>query len=306
MNNDREEITGRSGEMFGFASVYVAQVVFILLVLWGLNTFLYVVTETDRTVILLWGDPIKEETKPGLYTKLPWPWQEAVPLTKRFVMWDADPRGIITGDKKTLLVDNFVLVRITDGIKFYQRMRTMPNALTRVDAVAFDMIRSELGKHDLEKIINQDRTQIMEEITKQTNQGIQAFGLETPLVRITRADLPVANKASVHQRMNAERKRISDGYRAEGQEQNTNKVAQTDREVTTLIAEGERRAQGLMGEGDAEATRIYNAAYGKDPKFFELYRSLETAKQSVTGGGKIQIFESGKEPHLRKLFDQQK
>jgi modulator of FtsH protease HflC len=306
MKYERDEASKMPEEVASIMRVWMVQIVAIVIAFMALESFTYVVLETDRAVVLEWQKPLKEVIDPGLYFKWPYPLQSVAYLPKRYVMWDADPRSVITGDKKTLLIDDFVMVKITDGIKFYQQLRTMPNALTKVDAVAFDMIRSELGKHDLEKIINQERNSIMETVTRETNEGIKAFGMETPLVRITRADLPPENKASVHQRMNAERKRISDGYRAEGQEQNTNKTAETDREVTTIVAKGEQEAQRIMGEGDAEATRIYNAAYGKDPKFFRLYRSLETARLSFTGGGKIQFIETGKEPHLKGLVGDQK
>lgn len=285
--------------------VCVLQILVVIIALLGMNTCLYTVTETEQAVLLEWQRPIENQTKPGLYAKNPYPFQSVVFLPKQYEMWRSDPRSVITGDKKTLIIDDFVIVRIVDGIKFYLQLKTMANALTRVDVVAFDMIRTELGKHDLEKIINKERVAIMERVTTQVNEGIKGFGMETPLVRITRADLPLENKTSVHQRMNAERKRISDGYRAEGQELYTNKTAQTDREITTLVAEGERAAQVIMGEGDAEATRVYNAAYGKDPKFFEFYRSLETARLSFAGGGKHQFFENGKEPHLRWLLGSQ-
>jgi membrane protease subunit HflC len=41
-------------------------------------------------------------------------------------------------------------------------------------------------------------------------------------------------------------------------------------------------AQKIKGEGDAEATRIYNLAYSKDPEFYKFYRSLVTYKASLS------------------------
>lgn len=290
-------------ELFGFLSVYAVQFAILILAVVFVSNFTYTVTETERALVLEWNTPVSEVVEPGLHFKLPAPFQSIVFLPKPYYLWDAEPRSMITADKKTLLVNDFVLVRITDGVKFYQQLKSMPNALTRVDAVSFDVTRSELAKHNLEDIINKDRKQIMENVTKGTNDGIKGFGMEAVLVRITRADLPPENKASVHQRMNAERKQISDGYRAEGDEKKTNKVAQTDQEVTSIVAMGEQRAQILMGEGDAEATRIYNVAYGKDPKFFRFFRSLESARLALAKGGKIQFIENGNEPHLKELFE---
>ena len=42
-----------------------------------------------------------------------------------------------------------------------------------------------------------------------------------------------------------------------------------------IIAEARKQAEITQGQGDAEAQRIYNEAYGKDPKFFDFWRSMQ-------------------------------
>ncbi|MDO6748876.1 protease modulator HflC, partial [Gilvimarinus sp. 1_MG-2023] len=50
--------------------------------------------------------------------------------------------------------------------------------------------------------------------------------------------------------------------------------ADADRQKTVIEAEAYRDAERTRGEGDAEASRIYNAAFSKDPEFYAFTRSL--------------------------------
>ena len=38
-------------------------------------------------------------------------------------------------------------------------------------------------------------------------------------------------------------------------------------------------AEKVRGEGDAESTRIYGAAYSRNPRFYKLLRTLESYKK---------------------------
>ena len=50
-------------------------------------------------------------------------------------------------------------------------------------------------------------------------------------------------------------------------------------------AEAKQKAEILHGEGDAQATAIYAEAYGRDPAFFDFYRSLQAMNTALTGSG---------------------
>ncbi|MNR56181.1 FtsH protease regulator HflC [compost metagenome] len=43
-----------------------------------------------------------------------------------------------------------------------------------------------------------------------------------------------------------------------------------------LLAQAEADAKKIVAEGEQEAARIYNISYGKDPAFYNLYRTLES------------------------------
>jgi len=75
--------------------------------------------------------------------------------------------------------------------------------------------------------------------------------------------------------MRAERERQAKQYRSEGREEAAKITSRADRERTILLAEANQKAAKLRGEGDAQATAIYAAAFSPDPKFYDLWRSLQ-------------------------------
>jgi membrane protease subunit HflC len=275
------------------AAVIVAHLLF---------TVPYTQDERERVVIYQWGVPLYERTDAGLHAKWPWPYQSTKVLEKRWVAYHASAHEVLTKDKKALMIDTVAYFRIQNGIRYIQTVQTEANAQARLDDVAYSEMRKSLGARDLDDIVVKDRSTLMLEITRATSKSLQdCCGLETPLVRVIRADFPEANKESVYQRMQAERARIAAGYESEGREAATKIRATTDKEVVTMVATATEQAQRNRGDGDQQAARIYNEAYSQDAKFFALWRGLQTAQKALAGTD-IRFIQSGQEPHLKALF----
>ncbi len=51
-----------------------------------------------------------------------------------------------------------------------------------------------------------------------------------------------------------------------------------------IIAEAQRQSQILRGQGEGERNRILGEAYGKDPEFFDFYRSMEAYGEALGDG----------------------
>jgi len=73
----------------------------------------------------------------------------------------------------------------------------------------------------------------------------------------------------------AERERIANKYRAEGEEEAIKIRAKTERQVKEMLAEAEKKAQIIRGEGEAKSTRIYAEAFKSNPAFFKYTHELE-------------------------------
>ena len=101
------------------------------------------------------------------------------------------------------------------------------------------------------------------------------LGIEIIDFRIKRADLPSANQASVYRRMQTQRQQIAAQYRAQGEQQKREIIANADKEVVITIATAQQEGETTRGEGDSQRTRIFAQAFGKDPAFASFYRSMQ-------------------------------
>ncbi|MBO69454.1 MAG: HflC protein [Candidatus Marinimicrobia bacterium] len=242
---------------------------------------IFIVDETEQVVILQLGKPVKTVTKPGLNFKLPFPIQEKITFDDRLLEYDSPPEEILSKDKKSLIVDNYVRWKIVDPLQFLKTVQAIPTAKSRMDDIVYSELRRELGTHDMVEIITENREQIMDVITKESNSATLDYGISVVDVRIRRVDLPAENEASIYARMEAERKRQANKFRSEGEEEAQKIRAATDRDKTIILADAYKEAERIRGEGDAKAVQVYARSYSSDPKFYEFVRTLDTYKKVV-------------------------
>jgi len=251
-----------------------------ILVLLGLTT-VFIVDETEQVVILAFGKPVRTITEPGINMKVPFPLQEKIRFDDRLLEYDSPPEEILSKDKKTLIVDNYVRWRIVDALQFLKTVQAIPTALSRMDDIVYSELRRELGTHDMVEIITENREKLMEIVTFNSNKATLDYGIEVLDVRIRRVDLPAENEESIYARMEAERNRQANKFRSEGEEEAQKIRASTDRDKTIILADAYKEAERIRGEGDAKAVEIYANAYSADPKFYEFVRTLDTYKKIV-------------------------
>ena len=242
---------------------------------------IFIVDETQQVVILQLGKPVKTVTKPGLNVKLPFPFQEKITFDDRLLEYDSPPEEILSKDKKSLIVDNYVRWKIVDPLQFLKTVQAIPTAKSRMDDIVYSELRRELGTHDMVEIITENREEIMDIVTRQSNSATLAYGISVVDVRIRRVDLPAENEESIYARMEAERKRQANKFRSEGEEEAQKIRAATDRDKTIILADAYKEAEKIRGEGDAKAVQIYARSYSADPKFYEFVRTLDTYKKVV-------------------------
>ena len=252
----------------------------VILFLFGLSTII-MVDETEQIVILQFGKPVRTIKNPGLNWKLPAPVQTSNSFEKRLLEYDVPPEEILSKDKKSLIIDNYVRWKITDPLLFLQTVKAVPTAKTRLDDIVYSELRQELGTHDMVEIITENRELIMDKVTRASNEETNKYGIEVIDVRIRRVDLPQENEASIYARMEAERKRQANKFRSEGEEEAQKIRAATDRDKTVILAEAYKTSQQIRGEGEAKALDIYASSFSKDPSFYEFIRTLETYEKII-------------------------
>ncbi|MDP7037475.1 MAG: protease modulator HflC [Candidatus Marinimicrobia bacterium] len=254
-----------------------------LLVLLGIVFFstVFIVDVTEQVVILQFGKPVRTIKNPGLHFKLPIPFQTTTVFDNRLLEYDVPPEEILSKDKKSLIVDNYVRWKIVDPLLFLQTVQAIPTAITRLDDIVYSELRRELGTHNMSEIITENRELIMDQVTHNSKVATTPYGIEVVDVRIKRVDLPKENEKSIYARMDAERKRQANKFRSEGEEEAQKIRATTEKDKTIILANAYKESQQIRGEGEAVALEIYANAFGADPDFYEFVRTLETYKKII-------------------------
>jgi membrane protease subunit HflC len=253
-----------------------------------LNNTLYVIKETEKGVLLRFGEVVNPDIQPGLHAKFPFV-NNVRKFDSRVLTVDAQAERFLTQEKKALVVDSFAKFRVIDTARFYtatngEVQRAMGLLAQRIN----DGLRNEVGIRTIQEVVSGERDQLMRNITLDLNKVAAAeLGVEVVDVRVKKIDLPPDVSDSVYRRMNAEREKEAREHRSQGQELAEGIRAAADREVTVILSEAYRDAETIRGTGDAEATRIYAEAFGGDKEFYSFTRSLRAYQDSFQGSGDI-------------------
>jgi membrane protease subunit HflC len=136
----------------------------------------------------------------------------------------------------------------------------------------------------MQDILTPQRAQLMSDITQELTKQVAApYGIKIIDVRFKRVDLPTENSETIFNQMRSQRAQEAAGIRASGDASAREIRAEADKQQVVTLAEARRQAEILRGQGDAEATRIYNDAFGQDPQFFDFYRSMQAMQDGLGG-----------------------
>lgn len=286
-------------------------IIAILLVVLVANSG-FIVQEGQSALVLQFGKIENTDSaaganyNPGLHFKIPLI-QQVVRYDRRILNLEAQPERYFTEEKKAVNVDFYVKWIIANPVAYYQSFGADPlqtSANQRLAPIIKDALRFEFNGRSLNDLIANARSDITEQVRKQANEASEdKLGIHVVDVRIKRIEFPDEVVESVYKRMSAERHRLANEQRSNGQEAAAKIEADADRQVQVIKAEAERDAQKIRGEGDAKAAEISAAAYNKDPGFYAFYRSLQAYRESFKNGGVLVL--DPKSEFLR-YFDESK
>ena len=278
----------------------ILMVVAVIAALLVIGSATYIVNETEQVVITQFGNPIGDPiTNPGLHFKVPFI-QNLHYFDKRFLEWDGVANQVPTKDKRYIWVDTYARWRIIDALKFYQRLKDEDSAQTRLDDIIDGETRSSVARHDLVEVvrstnrapedimldseeeaaileeIERGREGIIQEILERASGRVGDLGIELIDVRFKRINYVEEVQKDVFARMIAERKRIAERFRSEGEGEAARIRGERERDLERIQSEAYREAQEVRGKADGEATKIYAEAYNRDASFYAFTKSLET------------------------------
>jgi len=263
------------------------------------NSAAYSVGEAEQVILTQFGEPVGAPVMDaGLHFKAPFI-QAANYFDKRFLEWDGKPNQVPTKDKRFIWVDTYARWRIVDPLRFFERLRDERGAQSRLDDILDGETRNAVARYDLIELVrnsNRDkddvpieaeeeevilntiekgRERVSREILQRAAERTADLGIELLDLRIKRINYVEEVQRDVFARMIAERQRIAELFRSEGQGEAARIEGERERELQRIQSEAFRDAEKLRGSADATATGIYAEAYGRDGEFYAFTRSLE-------------------------------
>ncbi len=265
----------------------------------------YTVDETQQVIITRFGEPVGNAiTDPGLKFKLPFI-EVANFFDKRFLEWDGDANQVPTRDKRFLWVDSYARWRISDPLRFFERVRNELGAQSRLDDILDGETRNSVARHDLVEVVrstnrevdaslldSEEETAVLETIERGRREIVRTvletartrtsdLGIELMDFQIKRLNYVEEVQRDVFARMIAERNRVAERYRSEGEGEAARIRGERERELKRIQSEAYRVAEELQGDADAEATGTYAEAYNRDASFYAFMKSLETLEETA-------------------------
>lgn len=298
-------------------------IILILAVLAVLAANSMVVTKEDQyKLVRQFGRVQRVISQAGLSFKTPFI-ESVDTIPNELLLYDLPASDVITSDKKSMIVDSYVLWQITDPLKFAQTLScSVANAERRIDTIVYNATKNTISNMKQDEVImsrdgkmtitvEQEQSDVVnndleiqtekkevvdiksltEEIMEQINHSEEQYGIEIVTVEVKKLDLPDDNKQAVYTRMISERENIAAQYTAEGASQAKMIENTTDKEVAIMISDAQAQAEAIIAEGEAEYMRILSAAYADPEKtdFYSFVRALDALKASMTGDNKTVI-----------------
>ena len=244
---------------------------------------IFTVDLTQSAIVLQFGEPKRVISEAGIHPRLPLI-ESVVYLDNRVLNFESPAQEFVLGDQKRVMISSFVRYQIVDPLKFYRVGKSTINAESSIRSVLQSTLQQKLGDTPMTNILSTQRAQLMADVANElTARAAEPYGIRIVDVRFKAVDLPPQNSEAVYNQMRSQRAQEAAGIRAKGGRDALEIRAEADKEKVVTLADAHRQSEILRGEGDAEATRIYNDAFGKDPAFFDFYRSMQAMRDSLGG-----------------------
>ncbi len=240
-------------------------------------------------------------TVPGLSFKIPFV-ESVDTVPKELLIYDLPASDVITSDKKTMIVDSYVLWHVTDPLKFAQTLScSVSNAEGRIDAIVYNAAKNTISNMKQDEVIRSRDgkmtitvADVEDDITGNDlnlSHVEEQYGIEIVAVEVKKLDLPDDNKQAVYTRMISERGNIAAQYTAEGKSEAKKIENTTDKEVSIMLSDAKAKAEAIIAEGEAEYMRILSDAYSDPEKtdFYSFVRALDALQESMVGDNKTVI-----------------
>lgn len=257
-------------------------ILIVVLVGYLLATSVVAVKETEIVVISQFGRPVDVVDQAGPAFKLPDPIQTVRRLDKRLQYFKINPAEFGTLDRRNLVLDVFVVWKISNPELFLASVRNNEIAQQRLETLTNAEVGAAIGAKSLDSIFSvSDKGSLVGEAFSQITRAAdivsqKELGIQIVSIKPNRMGFPKQNLLAIYKRMESEWDKLSKQYRAEGQEEAARIRAETDLEVRSIKAKAYSQAQIVKGNSEAEAARLYAESFEANSDYYQFTRSLES------------------------------
>ena len=218
----------------------------------------------------------------GLHLKMPFV-DTVEKYSSRMYTYVSDSEVVNTSEKKQYYIKTYAQWSIADPALFNLKLGSMTSAENQLDNLIHPVIVQAINRLSAEDFVsNKDALNAALAQGRRTiNTDMAPRGIEIKDIQVHRTILPAANIESTYARMQADRAKVAQQLRSEGQEEYQKAVASADLEARRIEAAAVSDAGVIRGEGDAAALEIYAASYGTDADFYAYWRSLQALENAL-------------------------
>ncbi len=225
---------------------------------------------------------IKVENTSGLHLKMPFV-DNVQSYSSRMFTYVSDSEVVNTAEKKQYYIRTYAQWSIEDPALFSLKLGSMTSAENQLDNLIHPVIVQAINRLSAEDFVsNKDALNAaLAQGLNTINRDMAPRGIEVKDIQVHRTILPTANIESTYARMKADRTKVAQQLRSEGEESYLKAVASADLEARLIEAQALSEAGVIRGEGDAAALEIYANAYSADEDFYAYWRSLQALEKAL-------------------------
>lgn len=242
-------------------AVTVLGIILFLAVVTTIAGSVYIVNENEYKLTVRFGKVTGVVSEAGVAWKVPF-LETVNTLPKERQLYDLAASDVITSDKKSMVVDSFVIWRISDPLLFAQTLNySMTNAEYRLDTIVYNATKNVISATKQDDVISGKDGRLAQSIRNAIGSTTSQYGIEIVTFETKLLDLPDTNKTAVYERMISDREAIAADYTAQGAEKAQYITNETDRVSQITLSNARAQAAKIEAEGEQKYMSILASAY---------------------------------------------
>lgn len=252
----------------------------MIIILLGFKLCSYQVRETESALITRFGKPIAEKVEPGLYFKLPTPFDVVHKFDSRLQVFEGQQEETTTKGGEPVIITPYMVWKISQPQFFFERVSTDKDVQKFLLSQLRNNTNAVVGNHYFSEFVNTDAEKIrfdqieQELLTSLKGATEHEYGIEVMAVGIKKLQLNEEVTKAVFDRMRADRNRKTEDILGQGNSTATRIRTDADKKKKQLLAAVQSRVIAIRGEGDAQAAKYYKMLQA-DPQLALYLRDLE-------------------------------